>query len=1402
MKKLISFITILSVLMTSVVCFPLFAEAVSVPSAKLTDYCTNPDYDNIFTLESDINTDYVLLDRLSDGFLIMSDKVYDAQKFDEDAAQKFDPSDENNVAYYLNNEFFKTYIPEEMREYIAVRNWKTEGGNVSGICPNTYFANCRISLLSFEEYNNYYKKFGTVDHDNEIDWWLRTGDGNKKENVIAGGGVYTNWGKFVSADASLQCGLRPIFVLTDAFFENVKLNTFKMGKNVKKALLENISAQSMQKAGYSPERLRGIGYESINGPDEKVSITIPNEPYYMQDHEYSYFSVNISHSDTTARSYTIEYTSGENSKKIDVTVKPYKAYNGKISLNDQKKGIQNLDIKIMRDGELVGYDNARICLVDYYKRTPLDKYSRIGIGMPAWHSIETASGAGDAYDSFVKLSYRIAEIGFTKARNSPEWTWVESERGVYVLDEDRYKYAVAFRENGIEYVPFKINFGNQAVTKRETNNKMAAPNTCDAIQGFADYATNVKKLYDKIFYPKIAFNTYEVWNEPNLKNYWYPDVNYLEYSQMLNAVTYKIIRENPDAQVMAGSITSANQRDIFDAMYRNGMTMYSDQIAIHPYSYPNEPDERYVIRTPQYLEKLEEYGGWLEVAATEIGWPTWQSYNSATYDQQAAYMVKMLVLNDELGFIMTDVFSARNQGLQKTYIEHGFGIFEYNDRPKPSAASLSFFNNNVNDALYAGEFEISEGVRSFIYKRPGKSRPFAICWVTDDSKITQYTLKEKQYATDIFGNKLDGKTVTIGRTPIYIFELSDSYYMRMIAHDILGIYNELTEKLGDKFDFSAVGDLAKEASESNLSYSDTKKYIDKYFDLAEKLTEKALNDENLTHENSALIAHIMFKKGESMAASLENMELDSSAGVLHYEKTKNSAAAKKGDEPEASLLFTDAMLRYAYRYTSRIKEIKKMDDFDGKKERMGYYGYLSDKVCALADIMQKYETPNPSRVLFTYTQQTRQIMYKGKGYTIKAELENLRNKDFDGTAVLVDENGDAIGEEVAVKAKSGECVDVYVEGTAPKLRDAGTYIYNILYKEDGEVVKKQEIEVILKSLIDIDLMASETTLSNLNSVTVEVKNTFESAVKGKVKLTSPEGWVVESEKEINIPAGETQYIEFKVDSAKKVPFNEYCFNISVEDEEGSELAHCEKLLDFRIMVYDDKNYNPDTFDGDIAGWEDAYPIYVVSPENPGDINSWLGCDRSLKMLAKWNENNIYILADVYDVVHNNTYTGSNLWQGDSLQIAFDTFMNGLAPGTTKGYQSDDYEFGIGLTPNGIENYQYVASDSPIGNIEEHLSAVIRNDKLGITRYLIKIPNTYTKQLALKAGNKFGFNIAVNDSDVLLREGYSQYTSGICDSKNPSMFKAFSLVTNDSAQTGETDKIAFYEKVEEFRQGGN
>lgn len=1401
MKKLISLFTAIAVLITSFACFPLSVGAVSVPTTKFTDFWTYPVYENIFTLEDDLTNEFVLLDTLSDGFLVMTNKVYDARPFDEDGTQKFDPTDENNIAHYLNNEFFNETVPESMRAYIAERNWKTEGGNAGGNCPEAYTVNCRISLLSFEEYNGYYKKFGTVDHDNQVDWWLRTGDGNKKGNLISGGGVYTNWGKFASTDATSSAGVRPIFVLTKEFFENVRINSAKIGENVSAAILKNISADEMSKAGYSAEKLRRLGYESVKGTDEYANITIPNEPYYMQDHEYSYFEVDISHTDSAKRDYTIEYTYGDTERKIDVTVEPNKAYSKKISLKNEKKGVNNLDVKVKRGDDIIAYDSARVCLIDYYERTPLDIYSRIGLGMPSWHREEPGSTKRATADSFVEFVPRVAEAGFTKVRYSPEWTWIEKERGVYKFDDARYNYTKAVGDNGLSVAPFKVGFGNRVVTNRDTDQKMAAPNTRDGIEGYADYAIGVKKLYDSVMNPKGEVSEFELWNEPSLNNYWYPEVNFLEYTQMANAASFKIKKELPDNIVMVGSMTPDKMDQNYDIMLRNGALMYADEISIHPYTYPYDPDERLIVRVPDYLKKIEEYGVWFDIAVTEVGWPTWESYNTTTLEQQLVYMVKMLIYNDEMGFAMTDIFSARDQGLQKTYVEHGFGLFEYNDRPKPSVASLSFYNNNANDSLYVGEFEITEGVKSFLYKKAGVKNPFAICWVTDAEKEKEYTLKDNQYATDIFGNKLDGKTVTIGKAPVYIFNLPDSVYMKTIAHDISGIYTELTEKLGDKFDFAPLNDLANEAAQSKGSYSDTKKYLDKYFDLAVSFTDSAMQSENLTDKNAALIAFVMFKKGESMSASLENMRLGTSLGITHYKKSANAAADKKGDEPEASLLFTDAMLRYAKRYTNRISEINDLGSFGGAAERKGYYAYLSDKVCGLADVMQKYETPDPARAILTYSTQTRQTMYKGKTYTIKAELENFRNKDFDGTAVLADEKGNPIGDEVKVSAKSGGYTDVEVSGTAPKNGEAGTHIYKILYKEDGEVVKEQEIEVILKSLVDIDLKAAENTLSNLNSITFEVKNTFESTVNGKLVLTAPDGWDIETEKEISIPSGETQNVEFKINSYKKVPFNEYSFKISVIDSDGSELASQEKLLDFRIMTYDEKNYSPEEFDGDISGWEDAYPIYIEAPENPSDINSWLGLNRSMKVLMKWNKDNIYVMTDVYDAVQNNTFTDFNLWQGDSIQLAIDTLMNGLAEGTTAGYRDDDYEFGFGLTPKGLETYLYQASDAKVGSIvDEQLVNVIRNDKLGLTRYLMKVPSNYIKQIKLENGTTFGFNIAANDADILLREGYSQYTSGICDRKDPSRFKAFTLVSGDGAATESTDKIAFYQKVETLRQG--
>ncbi|UKI35163.1 MAG: hypothetical protein L6V93_13130 [Clostridiales bacterium] len=64
--------------------------------------------------------------------------------------------------------------------------------------------------------------------------------------------------------------------------------------------------------------------------------------------------------------------------------------------------------------------------------------------------------------------------------------------------------------------------------------------------------------------------------------------------------------------------------------------------------------------------------------------------------------------------------------------------------------------------------------------------------------------------------------------------------------------------------------------------------------MAQSFTDSAMQSDKCTDKNAALTAYIMFKKGESMAASLENMRLGTSLGVTHYQNSAKSVSDKKG----------------------------------------------------------------------------------------------------------------------------------------------------------------------------------------------------------------------------------------------------------------------------------------------------------------------------------------------------------------------------------------------------------------------------------------------------------------------------------------------------------------------------
>ena len=210
-------------------------------------------------------------------------------------------------------------------------------------------------------------------------------------------------------------------------------------------------------------------------------------------------------------------------------------------------------------------------------------------------------------------------------------------------------------------------------------------------------------------------------------------------------------------------------------------------------------------------------------------------------------------------------------------------------------------------------------------------------------------------------------------------------------------------------------------------------------------------------------------------------------------------------------------------------------------------------------------------------------------------------------------------------------------------------------------------------------------------------------------------------------------------------------------------------MDFTAVKKSDTPIDVSAFDGSIEQWKDAYPLYINAPNNPLDEEEWSNSTMAAKIYTKWDDEHMYILADVYDDKHLQEYFGSNIWQGDSLQVSIDP-----ANDDATAYASDDLEVGFSKTPDGDEFYAWKSpSDLPGGTVD--WIKIVRDDAARRTKYIISLDKSIIANLNLKSGNIFGMNFALNDADMLGRDAYYQFTKGTADAKNPSLYADFKFV---------------------------
>ena len=326
-------------------------------------------------------------------------------------------------------------------------------------------------------------------------------------------------------------------------------------------------------------------------------------------------------------------------------------------------------------------------------------------------------------------------------------------------------------------------------------------------------------------------------------------------------------------------------------------------------------------------------------------------------------------------------------------------------------------------------------------------------------------------------------------------------------------------------------------------------------------------------------------------------------------------------------------------------------------------------------------------------------------------------------------------------------------------------------------------DLIMKtSFPTLSLLKVESHLSDLNTLSVYLLNKTTRPFSAKVKL---EPFLAikapVTSKTVTVGAGIAK-VDFTLDgaTAEKLANEKASVKVRVGDRVVTASDDLEVIPVPRIK-------SPVVIDGDISKYESMKPLVLESEDKlgpGGDVRVkglWKGKnDLSARMYVAWDDNNFYLAGTVTDDVFQQRNTGDSIWKGDSIQFAFDTMNDALAPDESAkaGFNGNDHLFGIALTVNGPECYCWVAKGVEMkkGEGARKFPLVIKRGN-GTMTYEIAIPWKELAPLVPKAGRAFRFNFVVNDND---RDNdrnapyWMALTPGIAGGVDPSAYRVFVL----------------------------
>ncbi|MBP5273726.1 MAG: endo-1,4-beta-xylanase, partial [Abditibacteriota bacterium] len=332
---------------------------------------------------------------------------------------------------------------------------------------------------------------------------------------------------------------------------------------------------------------------------------------------------------------------------------------------------------------------------------------------------------GEAIEKTARLA---GDIGIKWTREEFNWGAIEQQKGV--LDYRHYDDIVdAARRNGIQIYGLLCYWNHNYPQDND--------------EGRAAYYNYVRET---VLRYKDRIRYWEIWNEPNIGFFPGDKANY--YLMLREA--YALIKEiDPELKVM-GCSTSLIDFDFIEKAIDSGCDF--DVLSVHPYR-ARIDDDAYAEELERAVKLTEKIDGRpREVWITEMGLPT-HLYTGATEKEQMSFLVRSYAGAASVEHVNDiSAYDFINDGENRFYNEHSFGVLWHDMRPKPSYIALATLIAAANGGKPAGRAEFCPEVRAHAYEKEGY-KGYAL-WSLEDGL---FEVEGDAVFYDALGRRIEGK---------------------------------------------------------------------------------------------------------------------------------------------------------------------------------------------------------------------------------------------------------------------------------------------------------------------------------------------------------------------------------------------------------------------------------------------------------------------------------------------------------------------------------------------------------------------------------------------------------------------------------------------------------------------